>query len=134
DLLHLGDVILAGGTAPQAKQPFFVHSTNITQQRGVNMNRLFAATGIALAVLVLAGNVLADTNPVEGTWKLNVAKSKYNNAQPPKSQTRTVEGQGKGDKFTFEGVAADGSRISYSFTNNYDGSESPISGTGQPNG
>jgi hypothetical protein len=45
-----------------------------------------------------------------------------------------VEAQGNGAKYSVEGVAADGSRIAYSFTTNYDGKDSPISGAGFPNG
>jgi len=68
-----------------------------------------------------------------GTWKLNVAKSKYVGTQAPKSETRTVEAQGAGAKYTYDGVAGDGSHIGYSFASNYDGKETPISGAG-PNG
>jgi hypothetical protein len=76
----------------------------------------------------------AQQNRFAGTWKLNLAKSKYKTGQQPKSQTRTVEPQGDGAKVTFEGVAADGSRMSYSYTTNYDGKDSQVSGVGQPNG
>lgn len=86
------------------------------------------------AMTVASGLLMAQSNPQVGTWKLNLAKSKYGTSQPPKSQTRTVETQGDGVKITFEGVAADGSRISYSFTTNYDGKDAPNSGMGQPNG
>jgi hypothetical protein len=98
------------------------------------MNRLLAALTILASAVLLTGSLLAQSNPQIGTWKLNLAKSKYGTSQPPKSQTRTVEAQGDGVKITFEGVAADGSRISYSFTTNYDGKDAPNSGMGQPNG
>jgi hypothetical protein len=88
---------------------------------------------IALS-LVATGILLAQTSPQVGAWKLNVEKSKYVTAPEPKSLTRTVETQGNGAKISFDGVAADGSRMSYSFKTNYDGKDSPISGTGFTNG
>jgi hypothetical protein len=44
------------------------------------------------------------------------------------SETRTVAAQGDGEKVTYEGIAADGSPISYRFTTNLDGKDSPFSG------
>jgi hypothetical protein len=94
------------------------------------MKRNFVFVTVVVLSLVSSGLLLAQTIPQAGTWKLNAAKSKYVNAQAPKSETRTVEPQGDGAKYSFDGVAADGSRIAYSFTTNYDGKDSPISGVG----
>jgi len=98
------------------------------------MKRLLALATVVTLSLVGSGLLLAQGNPFVGTWKLNVAKSKYVTAPAPKNETRTVEAQGDGAKYSFEGVAGDGSRIAYSFTTNYDGKDSPISGVGFPNG
>jgi hypothetical protein len=94
------------------------------------MKRLLMLATIFCLTVVPSGLLLAQSNPFVGTWKLNVAKSKYVNAQAPKSETRTVEAQGNGAKFSFEGVAGDGSRIAWSYTTNYDGKDSAISGVG----
>jgi hypothetical protein len=87
---------------------------------------------VVLAVLaaVASGTVLAQSNPVLGTWKLNAAKSKSSPLPVPKSLTRTITAQGDGAKYVFEGVAADGSAIAYGFTVIYDGKEAPITGSG----
>jgi hypothetical protein len=86
-----------------------------------------------LVVTALAGvPLMAQTNPFIGTWKLNVAKSKSEPGPVPKSQTRTVVADGDGTKYTFEGVRADGTAISYSFTVKYDGKDYPITGSGAP--
>jgi hypothetical protein len=86
-----------------------------------------------LAIVVLAAvacvQVFAQANPLVGTWKLNVAKSKYTGTPMPKEMTRTVAADGDSVKYTFAGTAADGSAISYSFTVKYDGKDYPISGT-----
>ena len=89
---------------------------------------------VAVVLLVFSRIASAQQNAFVGVWKLNLSKSTYGAGQAPKSQTRTVEAQGNGAKFTFEGIVADGSKISYSYTTNFDGKDSKISGTGQPNG
>jgi hypothetical protein len=90
---------------------------------------------MVVALAVLASSVLmAQDNPLVGTWKLNIAKSKYSPGPPPQSQTRTVEAQGTGIKVRIEGTAADGSRVAYGYTANFDGKDNPISGIGAPNG
>jgi len=98
------------------------------------MKRTVSFVTFVVLIVSAASLLLAQGDLFVGTWKLNLAKSKYGTAQAPKSQTRTVEPQGEGVKITMEGVAADGSRIEYSYTTNYDGKESPISGAGQANG
>jgi hypothetical protein len=83
---------------------------------------------------VASGPLLAQDNPFVGIWKLNVAKSKFEPGPAPKGQTRTVVAEGEGAKYSFEGVRADGTPFSYSFTVNYDGKDYPITGTGAPGG
>jgi hypothetical protein len=88
-----------------------------------------------LSFLVFSsGSLLAQNNPFEGTWKLNLTKSKFEPGPAPKSLTRTIVAQGDGVKYTFEGIAADGKPISYSFNVKYDGKDYPVSGTGMPAG
>jgi hypothetical protein len=98
------------------------------------MKRLLLFTAVFALSLVTSGLLLAQSSPLLGRWKANLAKSKYVNAPAPRSQTRTVEAQGNGAKFSFDGVAGDGSRVAYSFTTNYDGKDSAISGVGAPGG
>lgn len=94
-------------------------------------------TTVAVVVLSLAGSSLLMAQSIDpsylGVWKLNLAKSKYTNPSP-KSMTRTIEAQGNGLKGNFDGIAADGSRIAYSFTTHLDGKPVPISGSGIPGG
>jgi hypothetical protein len=87
---------------------------------------------LALAVCLIAPALMfADTNPNVGTWKLNLRNSSYpNGTVAPKSMTRTVTADGDKVKYVFEGEAADGSALKYSFTVKYDGNDYAISGTG----
>ena len=88
---------------------------------------------VVLASLAVAPLFAAD-NTFLGTWKLNTAKSKFTGAPAPKSLTRTVTAAGNGAKYSFEGTAADGTAMSYSFTTNYDGKDVAITGSGTPGG
>ena len=97
------------------------------------MKRIFAFV-FTLGLFAVASVLMAQTNTQIGIWTLNVAKSKYVNLAPPKSETRTIVAQGDGAKVSIDGVAADGSRIAYSYTTNYDGKDSPLIGAGRPNG
>jgi|SRR5215469_4662638 len=93
------------------------------------MKRILVLLPVLALSLMATGVSLAQESPFVGTWKLNVAKSKFTGSQPPKSETRTVVAQDGGMKVTYEGIAADGSPISYVITTNFDGKDSPISGT-----
>jgi len=99
------------------------------------MKRLINLFALLVATAVVTGTLMAQTKPsFVGTWKLNLAKSKYEGTQAPKSLTRTVTAEGSGLKYSFEGEAADGSKISYGFASKLDGSDSAVSGVGMPAG
>src|SRR5262245_9206440 len=70
----------------------------------------------------------AQTDPFIGTWKLNLAKSKYSPGPPPKSQTATYEAVGQGVKFTAKGTDVEGKPINLQITFNYDGKDYPVTG------
>lgn len=93
---------------------------------------LFAVVAIGL-VVVLAGTTLAQSsNPTNvGTWKLNVAKSKYSAGTAPKSATFTIEAAGAGLKATVDSVTADGTVRHWELSGNYDGKDNPITGNSQ---
>ena len=80
-----------------------------------------------IGIIALAGGMaLAQaTDPLVGTWKLNVAKSK---GTALKSGTTKVEKDGDGVKMTAELVRADGTANKWSFTAKYDGKDNPVTG------
>jgi hypothetical protein len=99
------------------------------------MKRLVNLLAPLVITAIVAGTLMAQTKPsFVGTWKLNLAKSKYEGTTAPKSLTRTVTAEGTGLKYSFEGEAADGSKISFGFTSKLDGSDSPVTGTGMAGG
>lgn len=89
---------------------------------------LSAAFAIVLAAL-LGGAVLAQgTDSQVGTWKLNLAKSKYSPGPAPKSATTKIEAVGAGTKVIVDQAQADGSMRHWEFTANYDGKDNRITG------
>jgi hypothetical protein len=89
---------------------------------------LFTAIAVSLA-MVIEGTAFAQA---VGTWKLNLAKSQYQQGQAPKSTTLVYEAAGPGIKVTVDRVLADGSAIHYAYPANYDGKDVPV--LGSPNG
>jgi len=92
------------------------------------------AFGVAVVLGVVLGADIVDLSaqggdPRIGTWKLNVAKSKYTPGPPPQSQTLKVEASGKGEKVTSEVVNADGTNTTTQYTANFDGKDSPLTGS-----
>jgi hypothetical protein len=77
---------------------------------------------------------MAQTNPVVGSWKLNLEKSKFPTGMAPKSLSRTVTADGDSVTYSFEGQGPDGSALKYSFTVKYDGKDYEVTGSGMPYG
>jgi len=76
---------------------------------------------LCLAVFGLVGSLWA-ADPIEGTWKLNVAKSKITGAAP-KSEIFKITAQGGGFKWVGESVAADGKTTNSVWSGKYDGKD-----------
>jgi hypothetical protein len=91
------------------------------------MKRLLSYAAVMVFILVAASQIMAQSNPALGAWKMDVAKSKFS-GDAPKELTRTLEADGDSVKYTYEGKSADGSAISYSFTVKYDGKDYPVTG------
>jgi hypothetical protein len=89
-----------------------------------------ALIGLALATFALGASAQATKNPELGTWKLNLAKSKYNPGPPPKEPTViTMEAAGNGVKYSSKGVNAEGKATGAQYTANYDGKDAPLAGS-----
>jgi hypothetical protein len=70
-------------------------------------------TVVALAMLG-SSVLLAQSNPFIGTWKQDMAKSKYASGSGPQSRTITYEAQGDEIKYTNDAVRADGTHLTWS--------------------
>jgi hypothetical protein len=69
------------------------------------------------------------SNPRLGTWKLNLAKSKYDPGPAPPRNTVKIEAAGEGEKVTTEGVNAAGAPTKTAYTAQYDGKDYPMTGS-----
>ena len=92
------------------------------------MKKFFTIFSFVVLVLAGAGLVFAQTDAHMGTWKLNVAKSKFNPGPGYKSETRTYTPTADGYKFEGERVNPDGSTQKYGFTAKYDSKDYPVIG------
>ena len=82
---------------------------------------------------VVLGAVVAvwAADPIAGTWKLDLAKSKYKPGPAPVSETRTYEMLKDGLKATVRTVAPDGTSTTAEFPVNYDGRYYTLTGDPQ---
>ncbi len=99
---------------------------------------IHAVLGVTLALTaapLLTGQSPAPAdNPLLGTWKLVVEKSRYNPGPPPQSQRRTYEPLGKGVKTTIRTVNAEGQTTTVEYTANYDSIEYHVTGSAETDG
>ena len=91
--------------------------------------RLMKLALVVTLVAAAAYGVQAQADPTVGTWKLNLAKTKYNAGQAPKSTTLVIEAAGQGVKLTSNTVLADGTARKISYTATYDGKDAAVTGT-----
>ncbi len=96
------------------------------------MKPLVELSHVGIFVIAITGVLFATdlSTSAVGTWKLNVAESKYGSGSVPKSGTRTFEERPDGVSVSYEYVEPDGSTIKYGFTASFDGKDYPITGSG----
>ena len=88
--------------------------------------RIFTLT---FTLMLASGALWAQSDPLIGTWKLNLAKSKYTGSEAPKSQVYKYEANGSdGVKFTNDTVNADGTKVHAEYAVKFDGKEVPVKG------
>ena len=83
--------------------------------------------GLSLALLGSGAAQAADN--WAGTWKLNLAKSKYSPGPAPKSNVAKLEASDGGLKSTTDGVGADGKATHTEFSAKFDGKDYPYKGS-----
>ena len=89
--------------------------------------RSLALVSVVAASLGSAG-VAQTPDPRLGSWKLNVAKSKYSPGPAPKSGTVTFSAAGEGVNAVVDTVGPDGSKTQWEYTANFDGKPYPVKG------
>jgi hypothetical protein len=92
---------------------------------------LFLTAALLLAGIAVTTARAAD-DPVAGTWKINIAKSKYSPGPAPQSGTVTIKVENNTESYEADTVDASGNTSHASFTAKFDGTDSPV--TGNPDG
>ena len=82
--------------------------------------RLSIASAMCALVSLAAAQAV---DPLAGTWRLNVAQSKYTGSAAPKSQTTTLHAVDGGLREIVERVNADGTTTRWEVTAKYDGKD-----------
>jgi hypothetical protein len=86
----------------------------------------------ALSVSVLSLVVLAQADPWVGTWKLNVAKSRWSSGPPTKSQVAKIERIENGFRSTVDAVDGAGRSTHTVISARFDGKEYVLEGNDPP--
>ena len=82
---------------------------------------------VVLAMLIASVGLAAADDPLMGTWKLNLSKSKYNPGPPPQSRILKLEPAGNDNfKLTNDGVSAKGEKTHTVETFMQDGKDHPL--------
>src|SRR6266508_3423307 len=89
---------------------------------------LFIGSLGVFSVMLLASSTAVAADNWLGTWKLNLAKSKFSPGPAPKSLTLKFEASQDGIKLTSDGVDADGKPTHGSYTSKFDGKDVPWAG------
>ncbi len=85
----------------------------------------------AICAIVFGSTAGAQTDPLVGTWRLDLAHSTYKPGPAPRGQLVTIEAAGKGVKVSVHSVAADGTEVKWGYSSARDGKDAPV--TDNPN-
>lgn len=91
------------------------------------MQTIFKTLLVGAVLAIGSGTALA-ADAVEGTWKLNLAKSTFSPDPAPKSQSRTYVESAQGMTVTVKTTAADGKESTTTIVFKDDGKSYPVSG------
>ena len=99
---------------------------------------LFVLSLVLVAVLALSATLVYGADMFSGTWKVNVAKSKYSPGPRPKSNMQTITAVDGGMKVLTDGVNNEGKKTHNEYTVKFDGKDYPekpmLDGKPNPNG
>lgn len=105
------------------------HASPLCGYKEASMTRrstLIALVGIL--ALGVTSSLNAQANGLIGTWKLNVAKSKFSPGPAPKSMTITYSAEGDGLKVVVDIAPAAGAAQHWEMSALYDGKDHPVTG------
>jgi hypothetical protein len=89
---------------------------------------LTAMSLLGLVITALPQPSFAQSDPLIGTWKLNLAKSTFSPGPPPRSGTATFQAEGQGLRVTLEAINDQGNPTKRVFMIFDDGKSYPVTG------
>jgi hypothetical protein len=94
------------------------------------MRKLLIAAVLAIAAAAggASNATAADSDPVVGTWQLNVSKSTFTAGQAVKSQTRTYSQSGGTITLDMKTVGSDGKESTTHTSYEFNGKDAPVTG------
>src|SRR5262247_2707746 len=101
-------------------------------------NRVLVFSLVLAAALALAATIAYGADNFSGTWRLNVAKSKFSPGPGPKSNMQKIEAVEGGMKVVTDGENAESKKTHNEYTVKFDGKDYPehpmVDGKPNPNG
>jgi hypothetical protein len=94
----------------------------------MRIGKLASLAALFLLIGTAVTSARAADDPAAGTWKVNLAKSKYTPGPTPKSATVTLTIANNAETYDSVGVDASGNATHGSFTAKLDGTDAPVSG------
>ena len=95
----------------------------------MRVRSLVVVGAVLVGLAAFAVNAPAQSpDPWIGTWKVNVAKSKYSPGPAPKSSTMVIAAADGGIKVTSDTVPATGAATHTEITAKFDGKDAPMKG------
>ena len=93
------------------------------------MRRTIRPAGVLAGTLALACTLFGQSgDPWFGTWKLNLAESKYSPGPLPRSTLTRIEPWEGGIKYTVDVVTADGESRHIEWSGKFDGKDNTVTG------
>jgi hypothetical protein len=89
---------------------------------------VLASTTVLGFAIAIPQTAFAQSDPLIGMWKLNLAKSTFSPGPQPRSRTITTQAEGQGHKFTVEEVDAQGNPSKAVLMTFNDGKSHPVTG------
>jgi hypothetical protein len=95
------------------------------------MNRILSSVFLGALLTIGSAAIAAESasDPVLGSWTLNVAKSKFSADHALKSQTRMYSQSAEGITLNMKTVGADGKETTTKTTYHLDGKDYPVTGS-----
>src|SRR5437870_12187040 len=88
-------------------------------------NRLLVFSFVLVAAAALSATIVYGADMFSGTWKVNLAKSKYSPGPPPKSNMQKIEPVEGGMRVVTDGENSEGKKTHNDYTVKFDGKDYP---------